>query len=79
MWSECIISCPETGGKYKCWIKHYDEPSSVYGLMGGKISKCVIRKLGSNRDLYSYDRGEDIPCADAEVESILRILIEKYN
>ena len=79
MWSNGIIACPATGGKYAYWVKHYDEPSSVFGLYGGRISKCTIRKVGSTEDLFNFDRGEDVPCADAEVEAVLRILVEKYN
>ena len=79
MWSNGVISSPSSGGKYSYWCKHYDEPSPVFGLQKGKISKCTIRKVGSNIDLYHYDRGECTPCADLEVEVVLQILISKYN
>ena len=77
MWSEGIIACPETGGKYKYWVKHYEE-GSQYGIDGGKISKMSIRKYSESRDLCNYDRGWDVEPAD-EVKTVYDILIQKYN
>ena len=77
MWSEGILSCPMTGGKYKYWVKHYEE-GSEYGINGGKVSKLTIRKLGESRDLCNYDRGWDIEPAD-EVKAVYAIIIQKYN
>ena len=77
MWSEGIISCPKTGGKYKYWVKHFEEGSD-YGINGGKISKLTIRKLGEKRDVCNYDRGWDIK-PSREVKAVYNILLEKYN
>lgn len=79
MWSEGTISIPETGNVYKYWCKHYLEPSH-FGIGGnGKISKLTIRKVNSNVDLYSYDRGEDTPPLTDEVNAVLQIILSKYN
>ena len=77
MWSEGIIACPATGGKYKYWVKHYEE-GSQFGIDGGKISKLTIRKVGESRDLCNYDRGWDVE-PDGEVVTVYAILIQKYN
>jgi hypothetical protein len=45
MWSEGIIANPETGRKYKYWVKRFEE-GSMFGIDGGKISKLTIRKVG---------------------------------
>ena len=79
MWNEGIIASPATGSKYKYWAKHYEEPSEAYGIDGGRISKLCIRKLGETRDLYNYDRGLDVDCADEEVRTVLNIILAKYN
>jgi hypothetical protein len=79
MWSEGIISSPTTGSKFKYWVKHYDEPSELYGLDGSRISKLTIRKLGESRDLYHYDRGLDVDCSNEEVRAVYNIVLAKYN
>lgn len=56
MWSEGIIGVPETGNKYKYWVKHYKE-SSRFGTGDGKVSKLTIRKVGESSDLCNYVRG----------------------
>jgi hypothetical protein len=79
MWSERILAAIDSGNEYKYWVKHYDGPSE-YGIGGnGKISKLTIRKAGENRDLYSYERGDNVPAANPEVETILNIILAKYN
>lgn len=52
MWSEGTIGIPDSKDKNKytvChyWVKHYEEPSEVYGLNGGKISKLTIKIKGA--------------------------------
>ena len=79
MWREGIIACPATNGKYKYWVKHYEEGSETYGINGGRISKLTIRKLGETRDLYNYDRGLDVDCQNDEVRAVYEIVIAKYN
>jgi hypothetical protein len=78
MWSEGIIASPTTGMKYKYWVKHYEEPSEVFGIDGGKVSKLTIRKVGESRDIVNYDRGWDIEPTD-EVRAVYDIILSKYN
>ena len=77
MWSEGIIACPSTGGKYKYWVKHYEE-CSPFGIDGGRISKLTLRKFGETRDLCNYDRGWDIEPSD-EVKTVYAMILSKYN
>lgn len=77
MWSEGIIACPKTGGKYKYWVKHFEE-GSEFGIDGGRISKLTIRKVGESRDLMNYDRGWDIK-PEGEVLAVYAIVLQKYN
>jgi hypothetical protein len=77
MWSEGIIACPSTGGKYKYWVKHYEE-GSQFGIDGGKVSKLTIRRVGESRDLCNYDRGWDIEPAE-EIAAVYAIIMQKYN
>lgn len=78
MWSEGVIASPTTGVKYKYWIKHYEE-GSEYGINGGRVSKLTIRKIGEDRESYNYDRGLNTPPANEEVETVLKIILEKYK
>ena len=78
MWHEAIISCIKTGNSYKYFAKVYDV-GSEHGIAGGRVSKLTIRKLGSDRDLYSWDRGLCMDCADEEVRAILNIILAKYS
>ena len=68
----------ETINGYTCYIKHFEE-GSEYGINGGRISKLTIRKVGESRDLYHYDRGLDVDCANAEVKAVYEIILSKYN
>jgi hypothetical protein len=77
MWHEGIIAIPATGAKYKYWAKVYDE-GSEYGIDEGRISKLTVRKLDGTKDLYNYDRGLDVDCANDEVRTVLNILLTKY-
>lgn len=77
MWSEGVIVGPETGVKYKYWVKHYEE-GSRFGIEGGRVSKLTIRRFGEPRDLCNYDRGWDIEPAD-EVKTVYALILEKYN
>jgi len=78
MWDEGIIASPTSGNKYKYWVKHYEE-GSVFGIDEGRISKLTIRKLNETRDLYNYDRGLDVDCANDEVRAVYEIVLAKYN
>jgi hypothetical protein len=77
MWSEGIIACLTTGGKYKYWVKHFED-GSPFGINGGKVSKLTIRKVGETRDLCNYDRGWDTPPTD-EVKAVYAIIMQTYN
>ena len=82
MWSEGTIGIPDSKDKIKytvChyWVKHYEEPSEVYGLNGGKISKLTIKIKGTVA--ANYDRGWDIEPTCKEAELALCILLDKYN
>ena len=78
MWSEGIIAGLTTGGKYKYWVKHFEE-GSEFGISGGKISKLTIRKVGEAKDLYNFDRGLDIDCAADQFRAVYNIILAKYN
>jgi hypothetical protein len=78
MWREGILAAVNSGNKYKYWVKHYEE-GSEYGIGGGRISKLQIRKLGETKNVYNFDRGIDLPPINAEVETILNIILAKYN
>ena len=77
MWSEGVIACPTTSGKYKYWVKHLEE-GSRFGIDGGKVSKLTIRKVGETRDLCNYDRGWDVEPIN-EVKAVYAIIMQKYN
>jgi hypothetical protein len=60
MWSEGTIGIPDAADKNKytaChyWVKHYDEPSEIYGLNKGKISKLMIKINGTVAANYDAD------------------------
>lgn len=57
MWEEGTLRINEKNLKY--WVKHYDQPSTDYGIDGGRISKMEIR-LDGEAVLLNYDRGWDM-------------------
>ena len=82
MWSEGTIGIPVVADKNKytaChyWVKHYDEPSEIYSLNKGKISKLMIKINGTVA--ANYDRGWDIEPTCKEAELVLCILLNNYN
>lgn len=80
MWSQGTIGVPQGNGKYKVchyWVKHFEEPSEVYGIEGGRISKLTIKVDG--KFTANYDRGWDIKLEDEATEAAFRILMQKYN
>jgi len=82
MWSEGTIGIPDAADKNKytaChyWVKHYDEPSWIYGLNKGRISKLMIKINGTVA--ANYDRGLDIEPTCKEAELVLCILLNNYN
>lgn len=58
------------------WVKHYEKPS-IYGYEEGRASKITLRR--NNETVFNFDRGLDVPPADAETETALAILLKQYN
>ena len=84
MWSEGSIRIPDAKdkGKYTdChyWVKHYEEPSEIYGINGGRISKLMIKVDGVIT--ANYDRGLDVEPAEDDMPTWMAccILLENYN
>lgn len=75
MWHEGSIKVGSSIFHY--WVKNFDEPSGIYGLEGGRISKVMLKRNG--QIVYNYDRGLDIAPADQETEMALAILMKDYN
>ena len=74
MWKEGVILI---GGKgYHYWVKHYARRSQ-FGIDGGKISKCMIKR--GEEIVCNYDRGWDVEPADADTRFALEILLYDYN
>lgn len=59
------------------FVKHYDEPSEIYGLEGGRISKMELRI--DDRVTLNYDRGWDKEPRDKESRLAYAVLLKKYN
>ncbi|MEG0957743.1 MAG: hypothetical protein RSD10_04765 [Anaerovoracaceae bacterium] len=80
MWKEGTIGIPKTEGRYKVIhysIKHFEEPSKVYGIDGGRISKLTLK--GEDEIICNYDRGWDIKPTCKEAEMALIILLNSHN
>lgn len=75
MWHEGSVKVGNSIFHY--WVKNFDEPSKIYGLEGGRISKAMLKRNG--QIAYNYDRGLDIAPADQETEIALAILMKDYN
>ncbi len=74
MWNEGTVSV--NGEIFHCWMKQYEE-GSEYGINGGRISKLTIKRSG--REVYNYDRGEDIAPIDKNTETALAIILKRNN
>lgn len=57
-------------------MKQYEE-GSEFGINGGRISKLTIKRSG--REVYNYDRGEDIAPIDKNTETALAIILKSDN
>lgn len=75
MWSEGSIKIGTSIFHY--WVKHYDEPSEMYGIEGGRISKAMLKRNGEI--VYNYDRGLDVAPVDKDTELALAVLMKDYN
>lgn len=74
MWAEGTILI--SGKGYRYWVKHYVRRSQ-YGINGGKISKCMIKRGGEI--VCNYDRGWDVEPVDDNTRVALEILLYDYN
>lgn len=74
MWKEGTVSV--NGEIFHYWMKQYEE-GSEYGINGGRISKLTIKRSG--REVYNYDRGEDIAPIDKNTETALAIILKSDN
>jgi len=80
MWNRGTIWMNEGKTGYDYWVKHYGEPSEVYGLNGGCISKLEIRKHSESQTLVNYDREWDVEVPDdADAQAVYTLLLKKYN
>ena len=62
---------PEDGGKYSFAAKVYGEPSALYGIRGGKVSKLAIyREEPGRKCVLNYDRGWDIKPEDEVTKAV---------
>lgn len=76
MWEEGTLRINEKNLKY--WVKHYDQPSTDYGIDGGRISKMEIR-LDGEAVLLNYDRGWDMEPETEETQLAYAYLLKRYN
>ena len=74
MWNEGTVSV--NGEIFHYWLKQYEE-GSEFGINGGRISKLTIKRSG--REVYNYDRGEDIAPIDKNTETALAIILKRDN
>ena len=74
MWNEGTVSV--NGDIFHYWMKQYEE-GSEFGINGGRISKLTIKRSG--REVYNYDRGEDIAPIDKNTETALAIILKSNN
>lgn len=74
MWEEGTVSV--NGEIFHYWMKQYEE-GSEFGINGGRISKLTIKRSG--REVYNYDRGEDIAPIDKNTETALAIILKSDN
>ena len=74
MWSQGVLIF--NGRAYHYCVKHYEEPS-IFGYNEGKASKIWISR--DDIEVFNYDRGDDVPFADADTEAVLQMLLDKFN
>ena len=79
MWSKGTVEVPTGDGKYitlKYVVKHFEVPS-IWGYDEGRASKISLQQNG--KEVYNFDRGEDIPPQTEEAKIALEILLKQYN
>ena len=74
MWKEGTVRV--NGEIFHYCMKQYEE-GSEFGINGGRISKLTIKRSG--REVYNYDRGEDIAPIDKNTETALAIILKSDN
>ena len=74
MWSQGVLNF--NGRAYRYCVKHYEEPS-IFGYNEGRASKIWISR--DDVEVFNYDRGDDVPCADADTEAVFQMLLDKFN
>ena len=74
MWKEGTVRV--NGEIFHYWMKQYEE-GSEFGINGGRISKLTIKRSG--REVYNYNRGEDIAPIDKNTETALTIILKSDN
>jgi hypothetical protein len=79
MWEKGRVAAVDGDTTYEYHAKVYDEPSELYGLNEGRVSKLAIRKAGEIKWLVNYDRGWDIRPATKELENIVNVILAKYQ
>lgn len=76
----------KAGGKYMKAEKNgmtaiflvFEQPSEIYGIDGGRISKLEIRDK-NKKFLANYDRGWDIQPENAEAKKFLDEILKEFN
>lgn len=75
MWDKGELLINETAVKY-C-VKHYSEPSEIFGINSGRISKMELRVDG--KVTLNYDRGWDVEPEDETSQLAYAYLLKKFN
>ena len=74
MWSQGVLNF--NGRAYRYCVKHYEEPS-IFGYNDGRASTIWISR--DDIEVFNFDRGDDVPCADADTEAVLQMLLDRFN
>ena len=74
MWSQGVLNF--NGRAYRYCVKHYEE-LSIFGYNEGRASKIWISR--NDIEVFNFDRGDDVPCADADTVAVLQMLLDKFN
>lgn len=64
------------GRNYRFQAKVYSDPSEVYGINGGCISKLWVKNLDNDKVVFNYDRGYDIGSKSEVSKGYIKELIE---
>lgn len=65
------------GYRFQALVFAEHAEQSDWELFGdSRISKLWVRRLADKATVFNWDRGQDIPAADAEVEGVVRFLAD---